>query len=405
MQPLPLGARHSRWGIVVLAITSGIVAAIQVGKVPPLIAQLQLDLEMSLVSAGWLASLFNLTGAFLGIFGGAVADKFGPRRVLIAGLGGFATAGFLGALAEHGAWLLVCRTIESIMMLACTVSAPRFIVAAASNQHRNLAMGAWGSFMPIGMAIALICSPVIAATFSWQGVWLTSAGLAFACMIAVGIMTSPRRWQQISDPGETISWRQLGQAVMRSGPLLMGSCFALYALQFFAVATWLPTYLIEKLLFSPHQAGFTTACALFCNALGNLLAAALLHHNVRRFWLLIIAYTLMLFCSLGIFAPLIDVFWKPPLAFAFNFFGGLLPAACLAGTADHAPQPAMIGTVNGVVVQGAAIGSLAGPPAMAVMINGFDGWAGTYWLMVVSCITGLSLATWLGLVEKRLGIY
>ena len=113
----------------------------------------------------------------------------------------------------------------------------------------------------------------------------------------------------------------------------------------------------------------------------------------------------MLFCSLGIFAPAIDVFWKLPLAFAFNFFGGLLPAACLSGTADHAPQPAMIGTVNGVVVQGAAIGSLAGPPAMAVMINGFDGWTGTYWLMVVSCIAGLSLAIWLGLVEKRRGIY
>ena len=134
MQPLAQAARHSRWGIVVLAITSGIVAAIQVGKVPPLIAQLQLDLEMSLISAGWLASLFNLTGAFLGIFGGALADKLGPRRVLMAGLGGFAAAGFVGALAEHGAWLLVCRTIESITMLACTVSAPRFIVAAANDQ-------------------------------------------------------------------------------------------------------------------------------------------------------------------------------------------------------------------------------------------------------------------------------
>jgi len=64
----------------------------------------------------------------------------------------------------------------------------------------------------------------------------------------------------------------------------------------------------------------------------------------------------------------------------------------------------MIGTVNGVVVQGAAIGSLAGPPAMAVMITGFDGWAGTYWLMVVCCIAGLSLAAWLGRIERRLGI-
>ena len=397
-------AEHSRWGIVVLAITCGIVAAIQVGKVPPLITQLQVDLEMSLVTAGWLASLFNLTGALLGILGGAVADKVGPRRVLMAGLGGFAAAGFVGALADHGTWLLACRTVESMTMLACTVSAPRFIVAATNNRHRNLALGAWGSFMPVGMAVALIGAPPIAAIFSWQGVWLTAASLAVVCLVAVWIITSPRRWPQVPGSGTSIPWRQLSQAVLRPGPLLLGSCFALYSLQFFAVASWLPTYLTEILSFAPHQAGLATAFVVFGNGLGNLFAGLLLHRNVRRVWLLVVAYALMLLCSLGIFAPSVDVFWKLPLAFAFNFFGGLLPAACLAGTADHAPRPEMIGTVNGVVVQGAAIGSLAGPPAMAVMITGFNGWEGTYWLMVVCCIAGLSFAAWLGRIERRLGI-
>ncbi|MCS5607828.1 MAG: MFS transporter, partial [Alphaproteobacteria bacterium] len=253
MNPSVQAAGHSRWGIVVLAITCGIVAAIQVGKVPPLITQLQVDLEMSLVTAGWLASLFNLTGALLGILGGAVADKVGPRRVLMAGLGGFAAAGFVGALADHGTWLLACRTVESMTMLACTVSAPRFIVAATNNRHRNLALGAWGSFMPVGMAVALIGAPPIAAIFSWQGVWLTAASLAVVCMVAVWIITSPRRWPQVPGSGTSIPWRQLSQAVLRPGPLLLGSCFALYSLQFFAVASWLPTYLIEILSFTPHQ--------------------------------------------------------------------------------------------------------------------------------------------------------
>ena len=45
MNPSVQAAGHSRWGIVVLAITCGVVAAIQVGKVPPLITQLQVDLE------------------------------------------------------------------------------------------------------------------------------------------------------------------------------------------------------------------------------------------------------------------------------------------------------------------------------------------------------------------------
>jgi MFS family permease len=394
----------TRWGIVALAIAAGVVAAIHVGKVPPLITQLQADLDLSLVAAGWLASLFNLTGALFGVLGGAVADKLGPRRVLLAGLGGFAVAGFAGALAPDAAWLLICRSIESATILACTVTAPRLIAAATNDRQRNLAMGAWGSFMPFGMALALLGAPPIAAQFGWQGVWLAAAGLALVCMMAVAWVTSPIRWPAVPGPGTSLPWRALGQAVWRPGPILMGLCFALYAIQFFAVASWLPTYLIEVMAFTPDRAGIATALVIAGNALGNLVSALLLHRGARRWWLLLAAFVLMLICAAGIFAPSVPLLWKLPLAFAFNLFGGLLPAAILAGTAAHAPRPEMIGTVNGAVVQGAAIGSLAGPPAMAVMIAHFGGWAGTYWLMAISSILGVGLAVWLGRIERRLGI-
>ena len=52
--------------MVMIAIAAGIVAAVQVSKVPPLITLLQTELGLSLVAAGWLASLFNLTGALFG---------------------------------------------------------------------------------------------------------------------------------------------------------------------------------------------------------------------------------------------------------------------------------------------------------------------------------------------------
>ncbi|MDE0727548.1 MAG: MFS transporter, partial [Alphaproteobacteria bacterium] len=159
--PDRLTAGNTRWGIVALAITCGIVAAIQVGKVPPLITRLQDDLALSLVAAGWLASLFNFSGALFGVLGGALADKLGARQVMLAGLGGFAALGFAGAFAEHGTWLLLCRTGESATILACTVTAPRLIVAATAPRQRNLAMGAWGSFMPTGIALALLGAPLI----------------------------------------------------------------------------------------------------------------------------------------------------------------------------------------------------------------------------------------------------
>ncbi|MDP6255701.1 MAG: MFS transporter [Alphaproteobacteria bacterium] len=379
-------------------------AAVQVGKVPPLITSLQAELGLSLMAAGWLASLFNLTGALFGVMGGAMADKMGARRVLMAGLAGLALAGYAGALAPGPAWLLSCRVIESVAFLSCVVTAPRLIAVATTLSQRNLAMGAWGSFMPIGMALAILGAPPIAAQFGWQGVWVAVASLALLCLLAVAWITGPRRWPQVPMAAAALPWRTLGQAVWRPGPVLMSLCFALYALQFFAVASWLPTYLIEVLGHTTGRAGVATAIVVAGNAVGNLAASWLLHCGARRWLLLLVAFVVMLLCGAGIFTPDVPEVWKLPLAFAFNLFGGLLPVAVLAGTAAHAPSLAMVGTVNGIVVQGANIGSLIGPPAMAFMIAGFGGWAGSYWLMAVCSVVGVGLAVWLGVIERRQGI-
>ena len=215
-----------------IAIAAGIVAAVQVGKVPPLITLLHTELGLSLVAAGWLASLFNLTGALFGVMGGAMTHKVGARRVLMVGLGGTALAGFGGAMAPDPVWLLSFRVLESVSFLACVVTAPRLIVAATALHQRDLAMGAWGSYIPIGMALAMLGAPSAAGQFGWQGVWIGAAGLALICLLAVAWVTSPRRWPQVSSIGAALSWRVLAQVVWRPGPMLMGLCFALYTVQF-----------------------------------------------------------------------------------------------------------------------------------------------------------------------------
>ena len=211
--------------------------------------------QVRAVAAGWLASLFNLTGALFGVMGGAMTHKVGARRVLMVGLGGTALAGFGGAMAPDPVWLLSFRVLESVSFLACVVAAPRLIVAATALHQRDLAMGAWGSYMPIGMALAMLGAPSAAGQFGWQGVWIGAAGLALICLLAVAWVTSPRRWPQVSSIGAALSWRVLAQVVWRPGPMLMGLCFALYTVQFIAISSWLPTYLIEILAYTPGRAG------------------------------------------------------------------------------------------------------------------------------------------------------
>ena len=102
---------------VVLILSAGVLAAAQVGKVPPLLPSIRNELGLSLVSAGWMTSLTTLTGALFGATFGFVADRLGATRMLLAGLALLAGAGLAGAAAAGGNSLAISRALESIGLI------------------------------------------------------------------------------------------------------------------------------------------------------------------------------------------------------------------------------------------------------------------------------------------------
>lgn len=110
----------------------------------------------------------------------------------------------------------------------------------------------------------------------------------------------------------------------------------------------------------------------------------------------------MALCAAGVFSSLIGPEWKIPLAFIFSAVGGVLPSTLLVASALHAPTVAQVATVNGVIVQGANVGSLSGPPLMAVVVGISGGWLGTWWLTLIFAVVGILLVLKLRAVEARL---
>ena len=85
-------------GATLAVVLAGVAAALHLGKLPPAVPALQATLGIDLVEAGFLLSLVQVAGMFLGIVFGLMADAIGLRRSMLAGLAVVTVASVLGGL-------------------------------------------------------------------------------------------------------------------------------------------------------------------------------------------------------------------------------------------------------------------------------------------------------------------
>ncbi|MBT3926761.1 MAG: hypothetical protein HOF33_07220, partial [Rhodospirillaceae bacterium] len=120
--------------------------------------------------------------------------------------------------------------------------------------------------------------------------WLVNAGVlaVFIAVAAVGLAERKhaKRGQGAKAP-PAFDWPGAKALMARPGPWLLGFIFTLYALQWFAVMTWLPTFLIETQQRSLTNASLFAALVVFVNVAGNLAAGWLMVRGGLPRWLLI----------------------------------------------------------------------------------------------------------------------
>jgi len=389
---------RTRWGIVTLAVSAGFVAAMQVGKVPPALPGLRAELDIGLVAGGWVASLFAITSAALGLLAGIAGDRIGARRAMQLALVLIACGSLAGGLAD-GLWpLLAARLVESVGFVGVAVAAPALIVAATTPDDRRLAVGLWSTYLPVGFALMLLLAEPILSGFGWRALWHLNAGVVLIFLIAFHFGT---RGLTAAGFGLDRRWHQIRQTLARSGLWLLALCFLLYSLQWFAVMTWLPTFLFEVEGRSGEAITALVALVVLVNAGGNLAGTWLLQRGAPRWSLIALSAVATALIGGGIYSGLTPGPSKLWLAFAYSLISGVTPAAALTGAVFHAPSPAHVGASNGIIVQGAQAGSLLGPPILAFVVAG-QGWQQAPWLFAIASAGSLALALLLRRAERRL---
>ncbi len=384
----------TRWGIVSIAICAGVIGAMQVGKVASAIPIIEAELAIGRVTAGWVVSLILAAGAFLGPICGIVGDRVGHRSFLLFGLFIMFLGNVLGGFSPNASYLLASRLIEGFGFLAIVIAAPSIIVSITSTREVRLALGAWGAYMPVGISLIMVLAPFLVDEISWRGLWLVNAIVLFVFLIIFAKCTRGLGGASV----DQTSIHDIKIAFSQAGPWLLAGCFAVFACQFIGLISWLPTYFVEDVGYGAAQSGIIVACVVVFNAFGNMLGGWFLR-LVRRSTLIAITSG-----SLGLIAVI--TFWPDMPGWAvivlsaiFSFIGGFIPAAALTGVPRYAISSAQIGVTNGIVVQGANVGALIGPPVIAVSVTVLGGWHMASWVILSLGIVGVIIALALRFTE------
>jgi predicted MFS family arabinose efflux permease len=388
------GLRPAYW-----VVAAGIGAALHVGKLPPALPVLEQVLGISLLQAGFLLSLVQLAGMALGLVTGLAVQYFGLRRSMIAGLLVLGSASMLGALAESATWLLLTRGLEGLGFLWAVLPGPGLLRRLVPRERINRMLGIWGTFMPLGTALALLMGPWVMLLgpidIGWRIWWclLSAVALAFSLVLIWKVPPDqPAQGHTAPSVRSGSGNLHLLKLTLRSGSAwLLALTFGAYSGQWLAVVGFLPS-IYAKAGVSVAATGGLTALAAGLNMVGNVAAGRLLERGIRPVTLLVIGFLAM--SSGAMLAFSMQSHWHRQFAavLGFSMVGGLIPATLFSLAVRLAPAPEAVSATVGWMQQWSSAGQFAVPPFIAWVAVLSGGWRWTGWISFASCAVGLVLA-------------
>jgi MFS family permease len=183
--PLRSGAGAGLVAATVLASMAGFLDASVVNVAVPAIGR---ELGRSLVALQWTLAGYLLTAAALLLVAGALADRYGRRRVLVTGLLVMLVASVLCAVAPSFPVLITARIIQGVGAALVVPSSLALLNGTLRQEDRAPGIGVWaglatvllyGALAAAGYLIVLRCELTLGYTAAQAGAVLIPSSVIF----------------------------------------------------------------------------------------------------------------------------------------------------------------------------------------------------------------------------------
>ncbi|MFC8718976.1 MFS transporter [Kitasatospora sp. NPDC057198] len=177
------------------------------------VPDVQASLHPDAAALPWAVDAYTVVFAGLLLAGGAVADRWGARRVYSWSLGLFAVLSVLCALAPGIGWLIAGRALLGAAGAGLVPASLALLIHLNPDPgRRTRAIGAWTALSGLGAAAGPVLGGALVELGGWRLVFLVNPPIALAALLLARRLPRPaaRSARPLDRPGLLLSTAALG---------------------------------------------------------------------------------------------------------------------------------------------------------------------------------------------------
>jgi EmrB/QacA subfamily drug resistance transporter len=182
-----------RWTALALLAVAQLMLVLDVTVVNVALPDIGTSLRLTRTELPWVMTAYTVLFGGLMLLGGRIADRYGARRLTLAGLVVFTGASLLSGLATGPAALLAGRALQGAGAALLSPATLAAVMTMFTGRDRDKALGVWSGLAGLGAALGVILGGVLTSEASWRWIFAINVPIGAALLVAVPLVVPARR--------------------------------------------------------------------------------------------------------------------------------------------------------------------------------------------------------------------
>jgi EmrB/QacA subfamily drug resistance transporter len=203
-----------RWWTLIAVCGATFMLLVDITIVQVALPTMQRALHADFTELQWVISAYAVSLSALILTQGSLADRFGRKRIFIAGLTTFTVASLACGLSRTATELIASRALQGVGGAAMFATSLALIGQEFQGTERSTAIAAWSATVGAAVAIGPLVGGALTSGLGWPWIFYVNVPIGF-----VTLVVSVRRMVNVGDPNFTrLDWPGL---VTFSGGLVL----------------------------------------------------------------------------------------------------------------------------------------------------------------------------------------